>query len=313
MLDATYPPPVAALIGIGDSLEPKPPAQPETMPSLEEMMVEVQARQDSKDEPLPFQSANWPDYRQFGLGLEHVPALLAMVADDTLLHADVDDPESWAPIHAWRALGQLGAEAAIDPLIALIEKWDDWDFYTEEVPEVFGLIGPAALPALAAFLDKPIDSPFARGTAAWGIAKVGRMHPETRETAVRTLMDHLRAYRDNGLEFNTALIGPLLDLEAVEAVPLLREVYAAEEAVDESWYGDIEDVEIAFGVRTERDTSRPRYNPFAHMPGPPPADALWDQVVNEEVKAIRRPSEKQKAKAKRKMAEKSRRKNRKRK
>src|SRR6516225_2960194 len=108
MLDATYPPPVAALIGIGDSLEPKPPEPLAPESSLEEMMAEIEARQNSKDEPTPFQSARWPDYRQFGLGPEHVPALLAMVKDDTLLDADVDDPESWAPIHAWRALGQLG-------------------------------------------------------------------------------------------------------------------------------------------------------------------------------------------------------------
>jgi hypothetical protein len=236
-----------------------------------------------------------------------------MVKDDTLLDADVDDPESWAPIHAWRALGQLGAEAAIDPLVDLIEKWDDWDFYTEEVPEVFRLIGPASLPALTAFLDRPTANPFMRGTAAQGIAKIGRMHPETRETAVRTLMDRLSAYRENDIHYNTVLIGPLLDLEAVEAIPLLREIYAAEDAVDESWYGDIEDVEISFGVRTARDTPRPRYNPFAHMPGPPPSDPLWDQVVNEEVKAAHRPTTKQKAKAKRKMAEKSRRKNRKKK
>ena len=58
----------------------------------------------------------WPDYPALGLRMEHVPDLIRMTLDDELHGADSDSREVWAPLHAWRALGQLRAESAIKPL-----------------------------------------------------------------------------------------------------------------------------------------------------------------------------------------------------
>ncbi len=308
MLDANYPPPVAALLTIGKShdLTPEPFAGP--MPTFEEMRAQGEELQNRKREPEPYRSKDWPDYRQFGLTPEHVPDLLAMVVDESLNEGDSETAEVWAPLHAWRALGQLHAVEAIAPFIALLDEWEDADYFNEEVPDVFGMIGPAALPALTTFLNEDTHDLFAHSTAARGIAMIGRMHPELRDTAIATISDALAGYAENDPTLNALLLSPLLDLEAVEAMPLIREMYAAD-TVDHSFMGDLEDVEIAFGVRAERDTPRPRYQPLGNALAAPP-DPLWDQVVNADLKAARRAPDK-KEKAKRKMASKSRRTNRK--
>ena len=49
----------------------------------------------------------WPDYLELGFAREHVPDLIGMATDEELNWADSDSLEVWAPIHAWRALGQL--------------------------------------------------------------------------------------------------------------------------------------------------------------------------------------------------------------
>jgi hypothetical protein len=101
---------------------------------------------------------DWPNYLELGLGPEHIPDLIRMATDEKLNKADPDSLESWAPIHAWRALGQLRAEAAIEPLLALFDKLEDSEWVAEELPEVLGMIGPAALPALSAYMaDRSLD------------------------------------------------------------------------------------------------------------------------------------------------------------
>ncbi|MBD2096751.1 hypothetical protein H6F90_16735 [Trichocoleus sp. FACHB-591] len=55
--------------------------------------------------------------------------------------------EIWASIHAWRSLGRLRAEAAIEPLLSLLHRMDDEGnaWIGEELPEVFGMIGAVAI------------------------------------------------------------------------------------------------------------------------------------------------------------------------
>lgn len=91
---------------------------------------------------------NWPDYLALGLTADHVPELIRMALDPELYSVDWNHPQFSAPIHALRALGQLHAEAAIDPLIPLLDKTDDDDGLAEELPVVFAAIGPAAIPAV---------------------------------------------------------------------------------------------------------------------------------------------------------------------
>ncbi len=308
MLDARYPPPVAALLTIGNERQLQPPPEiTEPMPTFEEMRAQMEVIQNRKSELEPYRSNNWPDYLQFGIRPEHLPDLLAMITDESLYNGEPDSPEAWASLHAWRAIGQLRATEAIEPLVGLLDELEDWDYWNEEVPYVFGLIGPAALPALATFFLDPSHLMYARVTAGNAIAVIGRMHPETRERCIAILTEGLAAYTENDPSFNALASTMLLDLEAVEALPTIKQAYDVD-AADLAVMGDYEDIEIAFGVRTERDTPRPRYNPLGFdLPD------LLERVIAEEDRAVRRRTTDKKEKNKQKMADKSRKKNRKKK
>src|SRR5437868_15487820 len=84
----------------------------------------------------------WSIYLELGLVPEHIPDLIRMATDEELRWAYSDTLEVWAPIHAWRALGQLRAEAAIEPLLSLLHAGDnvDDDWVIEELPEVYGML-----------------------------------------------------------------------------------------------------------------------------------------------------------------------------
>src|SRR5947209_12162350 len=60
-----------------------------------------------------YDPAEWPDYSaEFGIGHEHVGALIGIACDSALHRRDPNSSAVWAPVHAWRALGQLRAPPA---------------------------------------------------------------------------------------------------------------------------------------------------------------------------------------------------------
>src|SRR5690348_16155947 len=92
---------------------------------------------------------NWPNYLDLGLTPEHIPDLIRMATDPDLTLADGESLQVWSPIHAWRALGQLRAEAAVDPLVKLLEQMNDDegldDWLIDDLPTAIGMIGLAAI------------------------------------------------------------------------------------------------------------------------------------------------------------------------
>ncbi|MBI3797972.1 MAG: DUF1186 domain-containing protein, partial [Deltaproteobacteria bacterium] len=197
----------------------------------------------------------WPNYLERGLGPEHIPDLIRMAVDEKLNHADSDSLEVWAPIHAWRALGQLHAEAAIEPLISLFRTIDEDDneWAGEELPTVFGMIGPTAIPALTAYLANPANSLYARIAAISCLRRIAEVCPETRAECVSILTRQLEEGATADPSLNGFLLASLLDLNAVESLPVIERAFAAD-WVDESVAGDWEDVQIEFGLKEQRET-----------------------------------------------------------
>ena len=100
--------------------------------------------------------------------------------------AGSDSLEVRAPVHAWRALGQLRAGAVAEPLTGLLHRIDDDqdDYVGEELPEVYGMIGPVAIPALTAYLADASHPLYARVAAAHSFGEIGANHPGSRATAL---------------------------------------------------------------------------------------------------------------------------------
>lgn len=271
----------------------------------------------------PARAPVWPDYVALGLTRDHLPALLRMAGDAALDHS-ADEAAVWAPVHAWRALGQLGDAAVTAPLLDRLadaegDEGDEGDegemddeFALVELPLVLGMLGPEALPALTAFLGRRDVGPFARGGAAEAIAKVGQAHPATRAAAVNAVAGALAHHAVQDQEFNSILLGALLDLEAVEAAPQIEAAFAAD-AIDPTFAGDWEDVQLALGLLDARRTPRRDY--FARsgvsLPSVQANLRRWRDAERQAVAHARRAGASRKAaKAKRRQAAQSRRRNR---
>lgn len=241
----------------------------------------------------PARRRTWPDYRTLGLEDRHVPALVRMATDPALHGAAERDPAVWAPVHAWRALGQLRAPAAAEPLLALLrrEVANDWVF--GEVPAVLGMIGPAALPGATLLLfDEGADAEV-RVAASGAITAVGMEHPERRGEAAALLATQLKDWNGQDRRLNGFLVSGLVDLQETDAAPVMEAAFAGG-AVDLEINGDWEDVQIDLGLIQERTTPPPAF--FGQV------DAASEQAARRAADKIkqRRKAEKQSRKRNRK-------------
>lgn len=204
-----------------------------------------------------------PNYLELGLGPEHIPDLIRMATDEELRWAYSDTLEVWAPIHAFRALGQLHAEAAIEPLLPLFDEaeYDDW--VMEELPEVYGMIGPAAIRAITAYVADESHPLWGRITALSSLKEIGTRHPEARDKCVTALIQQLELFDENDPEINGFIILELSELKAVEALPLIKRAFAGD-YVEESVMGDWDDVQVEFGLKSRQEVSQQR---FISLPG----------------------------------------------
>jgi hypothetical protein len=211
-------------------------------------------------EPSGHRTDKWPDYvAEYGLGEGHIPNLIRMSCDMALHEAEQGDSFLWAPVHAWRTLGQLRAEAALVPLLALAKALDDDDMAGEELPMVFGMIGQMAVRPLAELLaDRSVTSSTALRAIA-GIKEIGERHHACRGECIDILVRELEPRDEEDPLLNGFAIWALVDLAAVEAVDAIRAAYQRD-AVDISIGGDVEDAEIALGLRVTRATPAPSYS-----------------------------------------------------
>ncbi|MFV9505416.1 MAG: hypothetical protein AB4911_12740 [Oscillochloridaceae bacterium umkhey_bin13] len=177
---------------------------------------------------------------------EHVPELVRMVLDPTLNNAPSDSLEVWAPIHALHALKLFDASAHVSELMPLLERWDD-DWFSEDLPKLFGQIGQPAVAPLQAYLADPAHNEWALALVTSALAAIGQNHPAMRDEVVTILSAVLRdAEQYEEIPCTYAMDG-LVELDAVESLPLIRHAFELDKIdtiVRGSW-GDILD---QFGV-----------------------------------------------------------------
>ena len=196
----------------------------------------------------------WPNYLELGFTHEHIPELIRMATDDDLLWADSDSLEVWAPVHAWRTLGQLQAEEAVEPLISLFHKSEEDDEWVlEDLSLVFEKIGAYSLPALDKYISDTNLPNYARIRAAHSLELLSKHYPAMRDKCIAVFTRELGRFTENNSMLNAELVSNLLDLKAVESLSTIREAFERE-CVDFTVNGDVEDIEIEFGVRKKRST-----------------------------------------------------------
>ena len=204
------------------------------------------------------QHGDWPDYLQYGFTKADVPALLELVADESFDQADSESREVWAPLHAWRTLGQLGNSRAVIPLIDQFDRLCEDDWALPELSTVVGMLGTPAIEPLTSYLNNASHREFARIMALDALAEIVKHLPACRERVIRCYRDYMHNPDESTPVLNGLLIGRLLDLNATEVIDDIRQLFARD-CVDITCAGDLEEVEIELGFRSERATPKPNY------------------------------------------------------
>ena len=208
----------------------------------------------------------WPEYvAEFGFEPAHVPDLIRLACDTGLsFGTHADDRVMWASMHAWRALGHMGAEEAAGPLLDLSKTMIGDEPAAEEIPQVLGMIGPPSIPHIAAYLGDPLNTAVHESAAIDGIRHIVQRHPQCRGECIGILTRMLEGNSSERRLANGFAVSVLIDFRAIEAIDLIRDAFQRD-VIDISIAGDIEDVELDLGLRTRRSTPRPKYfsSPFA--------------------------------------------------
>lgn len=222
----------------------------------------------------------WADYSGCGFTAADAPTLVAVAADENLSNAEGD--EVWIPLHAWRALLPLMPAGLLEllPVLNLLAE-DDWA--STDLPKVLAAAGEVALEPLHAFIRDTGNAEYARSMAIGALGEIATENAGLGEQVASLLVDCLQAGATDDQWVNSALVSGLIDLEAVDAIGVIRAAYAADK-VDWGFCGDLEDVELALGLREERDTPRPRYNLFGDgkRPEPPSLEPVAANISAEE-------------------------------
>lgn len=229
--DAPYPPPLDELLRLGDARE---------RPVSAELV-----------EALGFTQA-------------HVPDLVRMTRDRALNTAMSDTDEVWAPIHALDALKQFDVTEHISELIPLFDVDVDW--FDVALPAVLRNTGEQGLHLLGDYVRDRERWIWGRASAAETMTKLAEQRPELRDLAVQLLSDELAHADANDPIVNGSITGNLLDLKAVEALPIIRQAFE-QDAVDETIVGDWGEVLVELG-----QTPDPADQLVAH------SQARWDAV-----------------------------------
>lgn len=164
-------------------------------------------------------------------------ALLSLATDIPALHEPM--PTCLGPLHALRLLGELPDVSIIRPLLAALPipiEDPEYDIpaslYAQEILQIIGRVGAAALPELWAIADDASVADQSRGAAANALAYVATYAPEVRDAVIA---EARRRLADESLP-DVAIAGAVALLTEIGDAPSYKAVMAAYRAgkVDQS-------------------------------------------------------------------------------
>ncbi len=186
--------------------------------------------------------------RAIDLTQEHAPHLLRMARDRALNTADSDTLEVWAPVHAVEALSELNTTTVVADLLPLLDVEGDW--LDTLLSKAFARAGHAAVEPLRRYLLDTSRWTYGRSNAGSALVELARQHPELRNAVLDALRHAMADAKHNTEAGNGLLIACLLELDAQEALPEIRNAFASGK-VDEMVAGDWATVQHTLGVEPD--------------------------------------------------------------
>jgi len=185
---------------------------------------------------------DWVDYRKLGFEADDIPQLIQLLSLTELREsAEPQLVHEFAPIHAWRILGQLQHIDAVAPLIELLPSFRDNDWAISELPQVFGMIGSAAIKPLSNCALDLTQAEIARVLAMDSLIDISYVEPHTREEIISLFSDLIGLADRQSQRFNGLLVVNLIELQKDVFSRDIRDLYQRN-LVDTLLAGDIDEI-----------------------------------------------------------------------
>jgi hypothetical protein len=158
-----------------------------------------------------------------------VGPLLTLATDTDLLHEDA--PECFAPLHALRLLGELGAIEIIEPLLRQFPVSLDYDqedlpqTWVNEVSQIIGHLGAPAVEPLWRIADDDGWNMAARSGALTALGYVTAVAPDTHDAIIAGIRERMDRSEDKVLTSHLAIA--LANLGVSDLYPELMAMYRA--------------------------------------------------------------------------------------
>jgi hypothetical protein len=155
--------------------------------------------------------------------------LLTLATDTDLLHEDA--PECFAPLHALRLLGELGAIEIINPLLRQFPVSLDYDqedlpqTWVNEVSQIIGHLGAPAVEPLWRIADDDGWNMAARSGALTALGYVTAVAPDTHDAIIAGIRERMDRSEDKVLTSHLAIA--LANLGVSDLYPELMAMYRA--------------------------------------------------------------------------------------
>lgn len=255
MSSSYYDYPVSELLNYGDCSHEKEwrnyiqelNLEQKHIPELIEMATAWHINQDDLEDQLEWRNSAI----KYGLHEMDIPFLISMATEYPWDIVNDNPQIFWSCVHARRALGQLKSLYALVPLLFLLNKIED-DFYWEDLTQICRLIGEYSLPIVEDFLGDLNNSLYAKSEAARIVTILCQENRFLNERGTSIILKEFSGYRSNHPSYNANLIDELIDLDAFEAIDLIKEAFNGN-FVDTDILADIDTVFIEFGLLPEHE------------------------------------------------------------
>jgi len=206
---------------------------------------------------------NQIDYiEKYGFCEEDIEKLFALATDMEIYHYDYSDMkedeglEFYAVVHAWHVLSQLEVAKAKQLFVDWFESYD-FDNPDDWMISVFRVLIRPYRSEMFDYITSYVQDPSHSEWVRMEYIEVIKDMYEAKEINLEQLnifLDKVLSTSDNPI-VNTGAISVCMDHRLTEHHERIKRCFE-QKAVDIDHIGDLEDVEIEMGLRTERETER---------------------------------------------------------
>ena len=221
--------------------------------SEDEILVKLKAL------PQPeFGKLDWSLYADLNFTKEDVDELIGL-AEDFYLMFEQSDEESAVCIHAWRSAVFVGDVSLVSTLLMIALECDliEDEWFAEDFSILMAHFGMSAFPALLEALASNLLDESVVSLVCNSIPVLGESEKEKEKLRAALVGLLVKGELDRDLRAN--LVNGLVMLKAVEAIDTICSQFEANQ-VNVAIVGDLEEVELALGLRSQRATPKPDFH-----------------------------------------------------